>query len=75
MARYKWHTAHEWLLEKAQEYARANNAAELLSIIDTLVPKLDGDTIQDEFQSEMDADGFFDDLDAADEEDEDEEDD
>ena len=73
MTRYKWNTAHEWLLEKAQEYARANNAAELLSIIDTLVPKLDSDTIQDEFESEMDADGYFDDLDAKPEDDENEE--
>lgn len=70
MARYQWNNPQEWLLEKAQGYSRASDTAELLSIIHTLVTKLDADSIQDDFQSEMDADGYFDDLDAKDTEEE-----
>ncbi len=68
MARYRWATPHEWLLEKAEQHAAKNDAAELLSILNSLVPKIDADTIQDEFQSEMDADGYFRDLNLEEEE-------
>lgn len=57
--KYRWDYPQEWLLEKAEQHARNNNSAELLSIIQTLVSSLDADTIQDNFQSEMDADGYF----------------
>lgn len=57
--KYKWANPQEWLLEKAESYSRASETAELLSIIQTLVLKMDADSIQDDFQSEMDADGYF----------------
>jgi len=59
---YKWDSPQEWLLEKAGSLVRASDTAELFSIIQTLVQKLDGDSIQDEFQSEMDFDGYFEEL-------------
>ncbi len=55
-AKYRWGSPHEWLLEKAQSLP----AAELYSIIDALAWRLDSDSIQDLFQSEMDVDGYFD---------------
>lgn len=63
MARYKWDSAVEWLTDKAQGLARNNDSAELLSIINTLASGIDNDTVQDHFQSEMEEDGFFTDLD------------
>jgi len=57
--KYRWDTPQEWLLEKAERHAKNNDSAELLSIIQTLVIGLDADSIQDDFQSEMDADGYF----------------
>lgn len=41
-------TAHEWLASKSRDQY-------LIAVLD----KLDGDTIQDTFQSEMDEDGYF----------------
>jgi len=65
MAKYKWDSAREWLDQKVEEIAARNDSrsmAELVSIYNTIVAHLDNDTIQDDFQSEMDADGFFRDL-------------
>lgn len=53
---YKWDTAHEWLIE----YASKLNESQLFQEFTVLVQKLDGDTIQDLYQSEMDAQGYFD---------------
>lgn len=63
MARYQWATAYEWL----EEYLR-NHPEQAHSIAMSLAMKLDADSIQDEFQSDMDADGYFTDLDATEEE-------
>lgn len=63
MARYKWASPGEWLRQKIQTAASENDVVELMSICNTLLPHVDNDTIQDEFQSDMDSDGFFQDLD------------
>lgn len=59
MARYKYNNAHEWF----HEYTQRLESSALHSIANDLADKLDGDTIQDMFQNEMDADGYFRDLD------------
>ena len=56
---YKWDNAHEWLFEKASEWTRE----ELLHEFKELALKLDSDTIQDQFQSDMEQDGYFEDED------------
>jgi len=63
MARHIFADAHDWLLTKAREHAAANNSAELLSLLVSLLSgDVDNDTIQDVFQGDMDRDGFFVDL-------------
>ena len=52
---YKWQTPHDWLAVRAQ----TDNLRELYLIIDALMWRLDADSIQDLFQSEMAADGYF----------------
>lgn len=61
MARYKWDSAYEWLEEKSQDWDATRLRTELLD----LARQTDGDTIQDSFQSEMDSDGYFRDLDVC----------
>jgi hypothetical protein len=61
---YKFETAHAWL-----DYAVRDgkiSTAELLSFIHIIA---DSDQIQDNFQSLMDADGYFDDEETEDKED------
>lgn len=55
MPKYRWSSANEWLDEKIDS---ARNA-ELTSIAKQLASLVDGDQIQDIFQAEMEADGFF----------------
>ena len=55
---YKWNSPHEWLIEHCSQLDKA----ELLQIIQQLVIKHDADTIQDLYESDMDADGFFDEV-------------
>jgi hypothetical protein len=52
----RWNNPHEWLLKKAQQW----NADELYDALRGLAYRLNGDSIQGLFQSEMDADGYFD---------------
>ncbi len=59
MARYKWDSAYEWLSDKAKGWDEARLYQELMS----LARDADSDTLQDQFQSDMDADGYFNDLD------------
>lgn len=59
MARYKWDSAREWLDQKVQEAAAKNDVAELVSIYNAIIGFVDNDSIQDVFQTEMAADGFF----------------
>lgn len=51
-------SAHEWLDGRIAELSTGAEA-ELLSIARELAGKLDSDTIQDIFQSDMDSDGYF----------------
>lgn len=51
-----WSSPHEWLIEKAQHW----NADELYKALSDLAHRLNGDSIRGLFQSEMDADGYFD---------------
>jgi hypothetical protein len=64
MARYRYESHHDWLAQRLQGLASDGNAAELLNFANCMAGKLDGDTIQELFERDMDADGFFDDLDA-----------
>jgi len=57
---YKWDTPQEWLLDKVQEKAMANDLPWLLNAMAVLIAGLGGDHIQDIFQGEMDADQYFD---------------
>ena len=74
MARYKWASPQEWLTETREKMVHEASAkatfsalqeviATLLDDLNTLVSDFDGDTIQDAYQSEMDKDGYFNDLD------------
>jgi hypothetical protein len=58
MPSYKWATAHEWLAE----YAKGLSEAQLYHELMELASKLDSDTIQDIYQSDMSADGYFEPL-------------
>lgn len=60
MSSYKYESAQAWLQQKILE----TPAAELVSLASELAQHLDADEIQDVFESEMDQDGFFIDLDA-----------
>jgi hypothetical protein len=51
-----WNNPHEWLLKKAQQW----NADELYEALRGLAYRLNSDSIQGLFRSEMDADGYFD---------------
>lgn len=53
--RYKYESAHEWLELKAATWTYD----ELLGQFKQLIYKLDGDTIQDQYQDDMDRDGYF----------------
>ncbi len=60
---YRWSHPIEWLQGKIDDLANQRDkdvaVTELRSIASELAGHLDGDTIQDIFQSEMDADGYF----------------
>jgi hypothetical protein len=53
---YNLNSPHDWLLEKARHW----NADALYKALSDLARRLDGNSIHDLFQSEMDADGYFD---------------
>jgi hypothetical protein len=55
--KYRWNSPGAWLLWKVQK--RTTTRAQLLDIIDSLAGRLDGDSIQDLFQSDMSDDGYF----------------
>lgn len=58
MSVYKWASPYEWLEEKAKEWDERKLYHELMN----LASQLDSDTLQDEYQADMDADGYFDEL-------------
>lgn len=53
--RYKWDSPYEWLTDAAKGWDSARLYQELCN----LAIKHDSDTLQDEFQADMDADGYF----------------
>lgn len=55
MAKHKWASAGEWLLDVASGW----DADELYSAVQSMAGRLDGDAIQDLFQAEMNDDGYF----------------
>lgn len=59
MPKYKWPNAHAWLSHKVDSW----NEQELLTNFKLMIANLNGDQIQDEFQHEMDQDGYFIDFD------------
>ena len=56
MEEYKWDSAHEWLVHKAQSWDHDT----LLRTFYQVVKLLDGAQIEDLFQAEMELDGYFD---------------
>lgn len=67
--RHKYESAREWLdgkIEQAMAEARGGNLNDIQSIVNSLVTHMDDDTIQQEFQSDMENDGFFDNLNVED---------
>lgn len=60
MPRYKYADPQEWLAERARDWSHDRLYLELME----LARQTDSDTLQDIYQSDMDADGYFEDLDA-----------
>ena len=57
--KYKWANPHEWLLDKIDNEWTPE---EIQAFARQAARTADSDDIQDEFQSDMDADGYFDPL-------------
>ncbi len=55
---YRWDCPQDWLMEKMEGMDRVT----ILENLRQLVSMTDADTLQDVFQTEMDDDGYFDDL-------------
>ncbi|MDR4483850.1 MAG: hypothetical protein R3B95_11665 [Nitrospirales bacterium] len=53
--KYQWDCPYSWLAEKSQEWEIERLKVEFLA----LAALLDSDTLQDQYQSEMDNDGYF----------------
>ena len=56
MSTYRWANPYGWLDQKSGRWSKDRLRSELLA----LAVKQDSDTLQDEYQTEMDADGYFD---------------
>ena len=63
-ARYKWDSPGEWLSEKIQSL-EVLDFYKLKDIATSMLTVLDGDQLQDLFQDDMDNEGYFDDLNIA----------
>ncbi|PWT75315.1 MAG: hypothetical protein C5B60_05565 [Chloroflexi bacterium] len=61
-SRYRWVTPADWLIDHAQQCAENNNLTDLLHLIRELAWKASSDDIQDLFQDQMHADGYFDEV-------------
>jgi hypothetical protein len=55
LKQYRWSSPHDWL----DDHCATADVLELRSVIRDLLSKLTGDDLQDLFQTEMDADGYF----------------
>lgn len=53
---YKWDNPYEWVAEKAREWERNGT---LFQEFLTLAQQVEMDTLQDLYQSDMIADGYF----------------
>ena len=60
MTRYKWDRPHDWL----DQYLAKLNPHESRALVRHLAMRLDADDVEEVFQDDMDADGYFDDQDA-----------
>jgi hypothetical protein len=56
---YRWANPHEWLFDKAHDEWTPE---QLFAAFRDIVEKCDADTLQDLFQTEMDRDGYFDEI-------------
>lgn len=63
--RYRWESAIEWLHWSIRQDVGVNKN----DLFDFIASECNIDTISDYFQEDMDADGYFEDLDAKTEED------
>ncbi len=54
---YRYESPHCWLADKIR---RIDDLAELKSMLTSIFEKIDPEDIQDVFQTDMDADGYFD---------------
>lgn len=52
---YRWNNPQEWLLDRV----RGESPGWVFAAIETIIPLLDADFVQDLFQDEMDRDGYF----------------
>lgn len=59
MKTHKWNHPDDWLQDVVQRHVGEGNVTELASILNSVMDTLDPDDIQDIFQSEMEADGYF----------------
>lgn len=57
---YKWASPYEWLAEVSQGWPLERCRVEMLN----LAIKHDSDTLQTEYESEMDEDGYFNETEA-----------
>lgn len=55
---YRWAGPHEWLAEKAT----SDDPVYVRGLLNSLLRYIDAEDIQEIFQAEMDADGYFDSL-------------
>jgi hypothetical protein len=63
--KYRWSYPSDWLESRLKEYTEQGQSDAITNLYNTataLASKLSSDEIQDLFQSEMDADGYFDPL-------------
>jgi len=59
MSKYKWISAYGWVEEKSKDWSRGRLLTEFLN----LASIMDSDTLQDTFQTEMNEDGYFEEVD------------
>jgi hypothetical protein len=59
MPKHKWDNPQEWLNSVVQTHVANNDVNALVGIINSLVQKVNSDDIQDEFQNDMERDGYF----------------
>ena len=52
---YRWEHPYDWLVDAAQEWSKERLYAELCN----LARRCGGDTLQDEYEADMVADGYF----------------